>query len=61
MSKEAPLPTELTPAPVSVAPESVRSRSRLPIFGSQRKSHPELDRLLRTLRKYHPKADARLV
>ncbi|MDD2859341.1 MAG: bifunctional (p)ppGpp synthetase/guanosine-3',5'-bis(diphosphate) 3'-pyrophosphohydrolase [Candidatus Nanopelagicales bacterium] len=61
MSKEAPLPTELTPAPPVVAPESQRLRSRIAIFGGQRRQHPELDRLLRTLRKYHPKTDARLV
>ena len=61
MSKEAQLPAELTPAPLIATPEPGRSRSRLPIFGNQRRSHPELDRLLRTLRQYHPKADARLV
>ena len=33
MSKEAPLPTELTPAPPVVAPESQRLRSRIAIFG----------------------------
>ncbi|MDP2288541.1 MAG: bifunctional (p)ppGpp synthetase/guanosine-3',5'-bis(diphosphate) 3'-pyrophosphohydrolase [Actinomycetota bacterium] len=33
----------------------------MPLFGGPRRQHPELDRLLRTLRKYHPKADARLV
>ncbi|MDP2013418.1 MAG: bifunctional (p)ppGpp synthetase/guanosine-3',5'-bis(diphosphate) 3'-pyrophosphohydrolase, partial [Actinomycetota bacterium] len=61
MSTEAPLPTELSPAPAVVAPENPSRRSRLPLFGGPRRQHPELDRLLRTLRKYHPKADARLV
>jgi len=61
VSKEAQLPTELTPAPVVAAPENQRLRSRIAIFGGQKRQHPELDRLLRTLRKYHPKADARLV
>ena len=61
MSTEAPLPTELSLAPAVVAPENPSRRSRLPLFGGPRRQHPELDRLLRTLRKYHPKADARLV
>lgn len=61
MSTEAPLPTELSLAPAVVAPENLSRRSRLPIFGGPRRQHPELDRLIRTLRKYHPKVDARLV
>ena len=61
MSTEAPLPTELSLAPAVVAPENPSRRSRLPLFGGPRRLHPEMDRLLRTLRKYHPKADARLV
>ena len=61
MSQEAPLPTELTTAPVVVAPDTQKLRSRIAIFGGSKHQHPELDRLLRTLRKYHPKADARLV
>jgi guanosine-3',5'-bis(diphosphate) 3'-pyrophosphohydrolase len=36
-------------------------RSRISRLASQRSSHPELEPLSRTLRKYHPKADMRLV
>jgi len=61
VSKEAALPAELKTAPVVVAPENQKLRSRIAIFGGQKRQHPELDRLLRTLRKYHPKADERLV
>jgi guanosine-3',5'-bis(diphosphate) 3'-pyrophosphohydrolase len=61
VSQEAQLPAELTTAPVVVAPDSQKLRSRIAIFGGSKRQHPELDRLLRTLRKYHPKADARLV
>jgi len=36
-------------------------RSRISRLASQRSAHPELEPLSRTLRKYHPKADMRLV
>ena len=62
MAKEAPLITEPVSQPglVTVASEGFRSRvARL--AGIQRRAHPELDPLFRTLRQYHPKSDTRMV
>ncbi len=36
-------------------------RSRLSRFGSSRSAVPEIDPLLKTLRKYHPKSDTKVV
>ena len=47
--------------PAAAVPDSGGLRSRLSRFGQGRRSHPELEPLLRTLRQYHPKADTRLV
>ncbi len=62
MAKEAPPATELAPvAPPGTVPDGSRLRSRLNPFAGARTSFPELDPLIRTLRKYHPKADSRLI
>ena len=63
MAKEIPLPMTEPPiaAPAAVVPDSGGLRSRFARLAGSRPSYPELDPLLRTLRKYHPKADTRLV
>ncbi|MBI1350740.1 MAG: RelA/SpoT family protein [Actinomycetales bacterium] len=63
MAKENPLPTtESPPATPSVAvPESGGLRSRFARLAGSRPNYPELEPLIRTLRKYHPKSDTRLV
>ena len=62
MAKEEPLPAEpQSAAPALAAPDSGRRRSRFSRLSGSRQGLPELDPLLRTLRKYHPKADTRLV
>ena len=72
MAREVPLPTEPPEAaPVTVAPaapsgpplnsDSGGIRSRFARLAGSRASFPELEPLLRTLRRYHPKADARTV
>ena len=62
MAKEEPLPAEpQSAAPALAAPDSGRRRSRFSRLSGSRQGLPELEPLLRTLRKYHPKADTRLV
>jgi guanosine-3',5'-bis(diphosphate) 3'-pyrophosphohydrolase len=62
LAKEMSLPTEPQPtAPVSAASDSGGLRSRFARLAGSRPSYPELDPLLRTLRKYHPKADTRVI
>lgn len=56
MAKESLLPAE--PA---IASEQGRLRSRLARLGGSRSTAPELEPLLRTLRRYHPKADVKVV
>ncbi len=56
------MPTEPPPAaPTVVVSDSGGFRSRFARLAGSRPSFPELEPLLRTLRKYHPKADTRLV
>ncbi len=56
------MPTEPPPAaPTVVVSDSGGFRSRFARLAGSRPSFPELEPLLRTLRKYHPKADIRLV
>ena len=56
MTPESPVaPAEL------VAADGGGLRSRIARIAAQRKSHPELDPLFRTLRKYHPKSDTRML
>lgn len=62
LAKESPLPTEpLIAAPPAAASETGGLRSRFARIGGSRTSFPELEPLLRTLRKYHPKADTKVV
>lgn len=62
MAKEAPLTTELASPPASVTVVSSGFRSRVArLAGIQRRAHPELEPLFRTLRQYHPKSDVRMV
>ncbi len=62
MAKEEPLAAESqTAAPAIVAPDSSGLRSRFARLAGSRQGRPELEPLLRTLRKYHPKADTRTV
>lgn len=56
MAKEGLLPAE--PA---LASEQGRLRSRLARLAGSRSTAPELEPLLRTLRRYHPKADVKVV
>ncbi|MDO8307836.1 MAG: bifunctional (p)ppGpp synthetase/guanosine-3',5'-bis(diphosphate) 3'-pyrophosphohydrolase [Actinomycetota bacterium] len=48
-------------APTVVAPDVGGLRSRLSRLAGSRTTFPELEPLLRTLRKYHPKSDAKVV
>ena len=62
LAKEEPLPPEsLSAAPALATPDSSGLRSRFARLAGSRQSRPELEPLLRTLRKYHPKADTRTV
>jgi GTP pyrophosphokinase len=54
-------PAPSMPVPVTGAQDSGGLRSRLARLAGARQAHPELEPLLRTLRRYHPKADTRLV
>jgi len=48
-------------APVAGLPDSTRLLSRFGRLTGSRSSFPELEPLLRTMRKYHPKSDTRVV
>jgi GTP pyrophosphokinase len=63
LAKEIPLPAAepAAVAPAAVVADSGGLRSRFARLAGSRPSYPELDPLLRTLRRYHPKADTRLV
>ena len=60
MSNQTPSPPA---APEVLEPpgDVQRRRSRFGRLSSQKASHPELEPLLRTLRKFHPKSDVRMV
>lgn len=63
MAKNTPVTTEREPAP---GPQRQGAdpggfRGRFARLAGPRSTHPELEPALRTLRKYHPKGDARLV
>jgi GTP pyrophosphokinase len=51
----------LLPAEPALASEQGRLRSRLARLAGSRSTAPELEPLLRTLRRYHPKADVKVV
>ena len=60
----APAPStsaSATSAPATGGQDSGGLRARLARLAGARQSRPELEPLLRTLRRYHPKADTRLV
>ena len=59
MSKEIVVPVE--PAPTFTPTEAHGFRSRLGRLGGSKAAHPELEPLLRTVRKFHPKTDTRLI
>ncbi len=63
MAKENPLPTTEPPvvAPAVAMPDGGGLRSRFARLAGSRPNFPELDPLLRTLRKYHPKSDTRVI
>ena len=62
MSEDVVTPAALTPASIGATPGSESGiRSRLSRFGSSRSGIVEIDPLLRTLRKYHPKSDTKVV
>ncbi len=62
LAKEESLPPESqSAAPALATPDSSGLRSRFARRAGSRQGRPELEPLLRTLRKYHPKADTRMV
>jgi GTP pyrophosphokinase len=61
MAKNVPVATEHVPAKAPYAQDSSGFRGRFARFAGPRHAHPELQPVLRTLRRYHPKADVRLV
>ena len=60
VAKELVVPVEAS-APSPVNTDAGGLRSRLSRLGSSKTTHPELEPLLRTVRKYHPKTDPRLI
>ncbi len=60
MAKELVVPVEAS-APSPVNTDAGGLRSRLSRLGGSRATHPELEPLLRTVRKFHPKTDPRLI
>lgn len=61
MAKNVPVATQHVPAKAPHAQDSSGFRGRFARFAGPRHAHPELQPVLRTLRRYHPKADVRLV
>jgi guanosine-3',5'-bis(diphosphate) 3'-pyrophosphohydrolase len=60
VAKELVVPVEAS-APLPVNTDAGGLRSRLSRLGGSRATHPELEPLLRTVRKFHPKTDPRLI
>ena len=60
MSNQTPSPPA-APDVLEAPGDGQRRRSRFGRLSSQKSSHPELEPLLRTLRKFHPKSDVRMV
>jgi GTP diphosphokinase / guanosine-3',5'-bis(diphosphate) 3'-diphosphatase len=60
VAKELVVPEEAS-APLPVNTDAGGLRSRLSRLGGSRATHPELEPLLRTVRKFHPKTDPRLI
>jgi len=61
MAKNVPVATDDAPVKPPASVESSGFRGRFARLAGPRNAHPELQPVLRTLRRYHPKADARLV
>ncbi|HEY7821675.1 MAG TPA: bifunctional (p)ppGpp synthetase/guanosine-3',5'-bis(diphosphate) 3'-pyrophosphohydrolase, partial [Acidimicrobiia bacterium] len=61
MAKNTPVATDAVPVKPTGPLEPSRRRSRFARLAGPRYAHPELEPVLRTLRRYHPKSDARLV
>jgi guanosine-3',5'-bis(diphosphate) 3'-pyrophosphohydrolase len=61
MAKNVPVTTEPDSARPPTSGESGGFRSRFARLAGPRYAHPELEPVLRTLRRYHPKGDARAV
>ncbi|HEV8024181.1 MAG TPA: bifunctional (p)ppGpp synthetase/guanosine-3',5'-bis(diphosphate) 3'-pyrophosphohydrolase [Candidatus Nanopelagicales bacterium] len=61
MAKNTPVATDAVPVKPPGPLEPSRRRSRFARLAGPRYAHPELEPVLRTLRRYHPKSDARLV
>lgn len=61
MAKNVPVTSEPAANKAPASSDSGGFRSRFARLAGPRYSHPELEPLLRTLRRYHPKADTRLV
>ena len=61
MAKNVPVTTEPDSARPPTSGESGGFRSRFARLAGPRYAHPELEPVIRTLRRYHPKGDARVV
>ena len=63
MTQVAPnsTPSGITSTPPGGASDAGGLRSRISRLAGGKRSHPELEPLLRTLRRYHPKTDTRVV
>ena len=61
MAKNVPVTTEPDSARSPSSGESGGFRSRFARLAGPRYAHPELEPVIRTLRRYHPKGDARVV
>jgi GTP pyrophosphokinase len=61
MAKNVPVTTEPDSAGPPSSGESGGFRSRFARLAGPRYAHPELEPVIRTLRRYHPKGDARVV
>jgi guanosine-3',5'-bis(diphosphate) 3'-pyrophosphohydrolase len=61
MAKNVPVTTEPDSARPPSSGESGGFRSRFARLAGPRYAHPELEPVIRTLRRYHPKGDARVV
>ena len=60
VAKELVVPVEAS-APSPASSDAGSLRSRLSRLGGSKAAHPELEPLLRTVRKFHPKTDPRLI
>ena len=61
MAKNVPVSTDVAPTRPTQTGDPGGLRGRFARFTGPRYAHPELEPVLRTLRRYHPKADTRVV